>query len=105
MVKFQHVRKVGWSGWEDEKWMRIAIGKGWVISTIDRNEKTRGLTNAGAKESGARIILFGPFFDHLKGWDRAKFLVKYAETVHSLAESLPSGQVVLIDSRCKTKLL
>lgn len=93
-----HTRTMGWSGVRDDVWIPIANGLNFVIVSADRNDNTRGFTVEDLKAMGARVILVGPFWDHLSRWEKAKWLVAYVERLHYIAQALTSGSVTLIVS-------
>lgn len=100
-----HTRAQGWSGKEDAIWMPMAISAGFVLATNDRNEQTRGITVEGFKSLGARVLLFGPFWDHLPKWQRAKWLVAHYDRIHDLASAMPPGSVTMLGRVWKPKTL
>ncbi|HTQ08586.1 MAG TPA: DUF5615 family PIN-like protein [Fimbriimonadaceae bacterium] len=100
LAEMQHVRRIGWSGQPDTIWIPRAVQKGFVILTGDRNEKTRGYTAADLKQMNARVLLFCQFWDHMTGWERAKWLVARIERLTGLASELAPGSVSLVDRAC-----
>jgi hypothetical protein len=99
-----HTRQVGWSGKQDKVWIPLAIGAGFIIVTGDRNERTRGYTVEDLKTMGARVILVGPFWDHMNAWDRAKWLVASIEDIHVIATGMGASTVNFItDRHCKVR--
>jgi hypothetical protein len=96
LAPMQHMRKIGWSGRPDPEWIPLAVQQGFVIISGDRNDKTRGYTVADLKAMHARVLLVGEFFDHMSGWDKAKWLVAQVERLVDLAGKLPKGAVTLV---------
>lgn len=101
----RHVRDLSWSGKPDKVWIPLAVSAGFVIVTGDRNDKTREYTVEDLKALGARVILVSEFWDHMKGWPKAKWLVESIERIYEIASSMTEGTVVLIDRNCKVKTL
>lgn len=99
LAEMQHIRKMGWSGKRDIDWIPLAVQKGFVIITGDRNEATRGYTTADLKQMNARVILMGSFWDHLSRWERAKWLVNHIDALVALAGSLQAGTALLLNKR------
>lgn len=97
LTHFQHMRRIGWSGKKDIEWMPLAVHQGFTIVTWDRNDRTREYTVADLKAMGARVMLIGEFFDHMTGWEKAKWLVTRIERMVKFAESMGDGTVCLVD--------
>lgn len=74
-----------------------------MIVTGDRNERTRGYTTADLKRLGARVILLGQFWDRLSRWERTKCLVLHIEKLAAAVNGMQSGQVCLINKRCRER--
>src|SRR5687768_3704293 len=96
LCQMAHIRTQGWSGMKDQLWIPRATETGHVIITNDRNDRTREYTVEDLKSMGARVILTGPWFDHLGAWDRAKWLVARIDRICQIAEELAPGSVVLL---------
>lgn len=105
LIPANHVRKLKWNGLPDETWMPLAIQSAFVIITADRNEKTRTISVSDFKSLGAKVIYVGSFWDHLGRWDKAKWLVRYWETMVALSVSLNAGEVCSVNRRCARKSL
>lgn len=101
-----HTRKAGFNSTQDRVWIPQAVRSGFVIITGDRNEKTREYTVADLKAMRAKVILVGPFWDHLGAWDKAKWLVGAIEDIHAIALGMgPSTINFLSDKNCKVRSL
>ena len=105
LAHMQHMRPIGWSGQPDTQWIPLAVRQGFVIVMGARNERTRGFTTTDLKAMDARVVLVGPFWDHMNRWERAKWLVASIERITEIASALPPGSVELIDGRGGTKSL
>jgi len=46
---------------------------------------------------GARVILLGSFWDHLKIWERTKWLVSRWDRLYGAMELLPQGACCVVD--------
>lgn len=97
LAEMQHMRKIKWSGRPDAEWIPLAVKGQFVIVTADRNERTRGYTVSDLKTMDARVLLLGSFWDHLSGWERAKWLVNRIEAIVEAAGALGRGQVWMIE--------
>ncbi len=105
LAEIHHMRTIGWGGMPDPYWIPLAAGNGFVVVTWDRNARTRGYTVADLKTLQARFILLGSFFDHMKCWAKAQWLVRYADKIVALAAGMDAGSVVIIDRNCRSKQL
>jgi len=105
LCHMQHTRSIGWSSKPDNIWIPLAVDNGFTIISADRNDKTRIYTVADLKEMKAKVILLGQFFDHMKGWDKAKWLVNNIEGLTIAAIPLLPGSVLAIDKNGSTKSL
>ncbi len=103
--EIQHTRPMSWSGLHDSVWYPLAIKADFVIISGDRNEKTRQYTVEDLKEMGARLLMLGPFWDHLSGWDRAKWLVNSIDSIHATASTMTPGTAMLLDRRGRSREL
>jgi hypothetical protein len=105
LADMRHVRSMSWSSTPDATWIPLAVGMDMVIVSWDRNEQTRGFTVADLKYMNAREILFGPFWDNLGRWDKAKWLIAHIERLILIAEAMSHGSVVLVDRSCRVTQL
>lgn len=105
LAEMAHLSQRGWGGLPDRQWIAQASRSGFVIITGDRNEKTRGYTVNDLKQMGARVMLLGQFWDHLNGWERAKWLVQRIETLVATAAGMSSGSVYLVYKSGRYKIL
>lgn len=80
----------------DKDWIPLAVQQGFVLVSGDRNATTRRFTVSDLKQMEARVLLFGSFWDHLGGWERAKWLVSRIEGIVDDAASLSAGGVSLV---------
>ena len=103
--EMKHVRDMNLAGEPDHEWIPIISERGFILISSDRNDATRGLTVQDMKVIGARAILIGSHFDHMTGWQRAKWLVNSIESMVLLAASMPSGSVVLLSRNRKRTYL
>jgi len=100
----KHTRKMTWNGMPDKVWIPLACQAGFVIVTGDRNDRTREYTVEDLKRMGARVILVGPFWDHMTGWQKAKWLVLSIERIVEIALGMSDGSVILLkDKHCKIR--
>lgn len=53
----------------------------------------------------AKVIILEQFFDHMKGWDKAKWLVNNIEKLVAFSESLMPGSVSALDRNGSAKEL
>lgn len=104
-VELQHILTLGWSGTPDHECIPRAVNAGFCIVTGDRNATTRGYTVADLKTMRARVLLLGPFFDHLNRWQRAKWLVARFEALIDSARKLEEGSVTMVDRSGKGRAL
>ncbi len=100
-----HIRERGWSGRPDKEWVPLAVQEGFVIVTGDRNDRTRGYTVADLKRMQARVVLVGPFMDHMRRWERAKWWVRRIEAVAAIASQLTMGSVTMVDRNARPTVL
>lgn len=101
-----HARKSGFGSVHDKIWIPLAVKAGFVLITGDRNDKTREFTVEDLKRMDARVILVGGWWDHLNGWDKAKWLVEAIERIWDIASGMEDGSVVLLTNRkCEVKEL
>jgi hypothetical protein len=84
------------SGLPDIEWIPVAAQKEWVIVTADRNARTRGLSHDDLAAIGARMIYFAEFFDHMRSWERAKFLVRTMDSLVHRAARLARGHALVM---------
>ena len=105
LAEMQHMRHIGWSGEKDKVWIPRSVASGFVMISGDRNDRTREYTVADLKEMSARVLLVGPFWDHLDGWGRAKWLVATIERIVDVAGQLTPGSVSLLDRYAKPRAL
>lgn len=99
--EIQHTRKTGWNRTEDSVWMPIAVSAGFAIITSDRNERTSKMTAEGFRAMNAKVVLLGPFWDHLLIWDKTKWLVSRLDRIHASLEALPPGSCCIVDKSGK----
>jgi hypothetical protein len=90
-----HVRNLGLSGVPEATFLEQVTREGWVFVTYDRDPNTRGHTIAQRKSFGVKEILLGRFFDHMNGWERAKWLVNNIESIAGYAATIQPGTIVL----------
>lgn len=95
--ELQHTRKAGWNNVADSVWMPLAIKNGFAIITADRNERTRRITAAEFRQMGARVVLLGPFWDHMLIWEKTKWLVGHWDQLHSHLATAPEGYCTIIN--------
>jgi hypothetical protein len=86
-----HVIPSGFSGLPDDKLISTATESGFIIVTGDRNERTRNLSVEDLKALGARVILIGGFWNHLKNWDAAKWLIARWDRMYEQSREWPAG--------------
>lgn len=99
----QHSRKIGMSGLGDAEWIAKIAEKGWIAISTDRNPKTRGITSRELAESGATYLMIGQFFDHMRSWDRAKWMIRHWDYIYESASSWPAGSVWLMQKNGKAR--
>lgn len=105
LCPMQHIRTIGWSGQPDSVWIPLAVKSGFTIVSGDRNDRTRLYTVADLKQMKAKVIILEQFFDHMKGWDKAKWLVNNIEKLVAFSESLMPGSVSALDRNGSAKEL
>ncbi len=91
----QHVRKLKWNGKPDIEWMTLAVNAGFGIISADRNDRTRGLAAEDLKKLGARVLLLGGFWDDLRIWEKAKWLVAKWERIAAWFEDTTPACAVI----------
>lgn len=103
--KFAHTRTHGWNGLPDLEWMTHAIRADFIIVTADRNDRTRELAAEDFKAMQARVLLLGPFWDHLSIWEKTKWFVAGWDRLHARLSQLPEGSCVLVDKAFRLRSL
>ena len=76
--------------------MTQAVAEGFVIVTADRNERTREITVEEFRRMGARVLLFGSFWNHRGRWAQAKWLVARLERLIDTANGMSAGDVLIV---------
>jgi hypothetical protein len=96
LALMHHTRSVGWSGRADSFWIPLAVRSRFVIVSADRNEKTRGYTVTDLKSMNARLPMVSEFWDHMRVWEKAKWLVASIEDIVAKASIMADGTVELL---------
>lgn len=96
LAALYHTRDFQWSGVDDVDWMPVAIQRGFLIVSADRNDQTRGFTVPDMKAMRARVILVGGFWDRFNRWEKAKWLVATADRIFYVAGAMTPGSVTLL---------
>ncbi len=91
-----HPLAIGMKGLTDDVWIPMTVKNDWIAISVDRNEKTRGLTAQEIAAMGATYLMLGQFFDHMKAWDRAKWIYQHWDRIDAAAATWPRGSVWLI---------
>lgn len=86
-------------GLDDSVWIPMTIQKNWIAISVDRNPNTRGLTARQLAAMGATYLMLGQFFDHMKAWDKAKWIYQHWDRIDGAAATWPPGTVWLIGKK------
>ncbi len=84
------------TGMRDPDWLQKINELGWIVISSDRNEQTRGISAEEVAATGIVYLMLGEFFDHLKIWEKTKWVVAHWDAIYRQAQGLTSGSVQLI---------
>jgi len=76
---------------KDPDLLRELGSRGWMLITCDTHIQTRPMEAAVFKASGVSVVFLSRFFEQMKLWDKAVWLLRYWPEIEKFADRVKPG--------------